>query len=197
MRSCGVVYRGLFWEARTRHSALDCSTVWQCRFTSAFLLASPARGLPTLSCTATLRPRHRYSVTSSLAHPHIAWSALKSDLQPGRAYPEKTGFTNSNPMPGARRYSLSAIPWCLQILRGRRKWVHCPTGRRPRCQPADFQRHTGCGIRRKEPGSSKIPRNTPTRTTVGSHPSEPDGQHWTQAPQGRGWTGWHRPVGPN
>ena len=61
-------------------SALDCRTVRQRRLTSSFRLDSPARNLPTLSCTATLLPRHRLPVASSLAQPQIASPALKSGL---------------------------------------------------------------------------------------------------------------------
>ena len=65
---------------RRSASALDCRTVRQRRFTSSLRLASPARNLPTLSCTKSLLPRHRFPVASSLAQPHIASSALKSGL---------------------------------------------------------------------------------------------------------------------
>ena len=72
--------RGPGWEARRSALALDCRIVRQRRCTSSFRLVSPVRKLPTLSCTATLLPKHRLPVASSLAHPQIASSALKSGL---------------------------------------------------------------------------------------------------------------------
>ena len=67
-------------ESRGSVSALDCRTVRQRRLTSSFRLDSPARNLPTRSCTAALLPKHRLPVTSSLAQPQTASSALKSGL---------------------------------------------------------------------------------------------------------------------
>ena len=75
---CRVLESGR--ESRGSVSALDCRTVRQRRLTSSFRLDSPARNLPTLSCTAALLPRHRLPVASSLAQPQIASSALKSGL---------------------------------------------------------------------------------------------------------------------
>ena len=43
----------------------------QRRLTSPLRLASPARKLPTLSCTLALLPRHRLPVASSLAQPQM------------------------------------------------------------------------------------------------------------------------------
>ena len=67
-------------ESRRNVSALDCRTVRQRRFTSSFRVVRPDRNLPTLSSTASLLPRHRLPVASSLAQPQIASSALKSGL---------------------------------------------------------------------------------------------------------------------
>ena len=64
------------WEFGRSASALDCRTVRQWRLTSSLRLASPARKLPTLSCTKALFPRHRFPVASSLAHPQMASSAM-------------------------------------------------------------------------------------------------------------------------
>ena len=47
-------------------------------------LANPPRKLPTLSGTASLVPKHRFPIASSLAQPQIVSSALKSWPQPGR-----------------------------------------------------------------------------------------------------------------
>ena len=68
---------GIGRESRGSVSALDCRTVRQRRLTSSFRLDSPARNLPTRSCTAALLPKHRLPVTSSLAQPQTASSALK------------------------------------------------------------------------------------------------------------------------
>ena len=48
---------------------LIAALVRQRRLISSCRLASPARKPPTLSCTASLVPRHRLPVASSLAHP--------------------------------------------------------------------------------------------------------------------------------
>ena len=56
------------------------SAVRQRRLTSPLRLASPARKLPTLCCTAALLPKHRLPVASSLTQPQMASSALKSGL---------------------------------------------------------------------------------------------------------------------
>ena len=77
--------------------------------TSSFRRDSPVKKLPTLSCTVTLVPRQRFPVASSLAHPQMASSPLKSGLYPGR-------FTSRNPSPRVRRYSLSASPRCAGAL---------------------------------------------------------------------------------
>ena len=52
---------------------------------------SPARNLPTVSFTAALLPKHKFPVASTLAHPQMASSALKSGLYPGRACPRENG----------------------------------------------------------------------------------------------------------
>ena len=58
-----------------------------------------------LSGTAALLPRHRLPVASSLAHPQMASSALKSGLYPGR-------FSSCSPSPGVLRYSrIASLRW--------------------------------------------------------------------------------------
>ena len=52
----------------------------QRRLTSSFRLVRPARKLLTLSWTASLVPKHRFPVVSSLVQPQMASSALKSGL---------------------------------------------------------------------------------------------------------------------
>ena len=58
--------RGIGLEFRRGASAFDCRTVRQRRLTSSFRLASPARKLPTLSCTAALLPKHGLPVASEV-----------------------------------------------------------------------------------------------------------------------------------
>ena len=98
-----------FRESCGRASALDCRIVRQRRFTSSLRLTSLARNLPTLSYTASLVPRHRLPVASSLAQPQTASSALKSGLYPGR-------FTSRRFSPGLLRSSLTASPRCAGAL---------------------------------------------------------------------------------
>ena len=90
-------------DSRRSASALDCRMVRQRRLTSSFRLASPARNLPTLSCTTALLPKHRFPVTSSRTQPQMVSSALKSGLYPGR-------FTSLRFRPVVLKYSRTASP---------------------------------------------------------------------------------------
>ena len=69
----------LGYDWRASLSALDCRTVRQRRLTWSFRLASLARKLSTLSCTAALLPRHRFPVASCLAQPQARCSQILPD----------------------------------------------------------------------------------------------------------------------